>query len=78
MLKSFIRVQIYSSIKTCNDRSFVWPKKKVKLNEFHNGVHNMITFVYELQNNVVVLPTGVHYRDDIADNEDDLPSIFDV
>ena len=62
MLKAFICLLKYSSLKTCIDSNFVWPKKG-KLNDCNNGVLNMITLVYELWSSVIVLPTGVRYRD---------------
>ena len=62
----------------------MWPKKKVKLNEYINGVPNILP--HDLQKNELILPTDVYYRKNIVDecgtldvdHEDDLPSIFDA
>ena len=61
-------------------------EKKGKLTDCNNGVPNMITLAYELWGSIVVLPTGVHYRDQMiiergtmpTDREIDLPSIFNT
>ena len=67
MLRGFIHVRMFDSVKSCIEAGFKWPKNKGKLQDAINGEYNLIKLAHSVACKNIILPINSIVVSDITE-----------